>query len=383
MDSRLWNMIAFSAIYTIFGLLLYFAYKKFSKPTRKIQKIDIFIIAVLVIVSAIRLNTGSDFYSYYLRYNGITDSYASIFDVITKSNAPLFDAISYVMKSITRQPYAIFYITSALFYIPLIVFLRKNNDKPYNSLFIFIMSTYFMATNNILRHTMAMLILFYAYNGCLKKGKLVKYILFTLLASLCHTTVIIVAIILIVGKYVKGSKKKLLVSNIIGLMLYALHGVIFAIIPDIVGEKYSEYVNPEYSEMIKQSLAVIGYIIFYNIISYMLIKYSDKIRQVNKDIDTIIGAILIALPISWLAISAWPINRISMYVYFFTIQYVPMAMNYINAKQRHLLQAAYIAWSIFAIIMCGDNEYYHYDTQMNTEIRPMSPSFYVDNYVRV
>ena len=379
---RIGDMIKFGLLYAAFGLVLCLIYKKFNKANNKIQFIDIFIMAILVTVSAIRLNTGSDFYSYYLRYNGITESYNGIFDVVAHSGSVLFDSICYVIKATFSNAYGIFHVSAILFYIPLVVFLRKSSKKPYIGLFVFMFSIYYMITNNILRHSFAMLTLFYAYNAFLKKDKKVSYIIFALIASMFHATVLFAAIIIYLGKYIKINRKSLLISNAIGATLFMFHVTIFAILPNLIGDKYSVYIKPEYSQMLKQSLAVVGYVIFYNIITYILIKKRDIIKENFSDSDRLIGAMCMALPISWLAISAWPINRIAIYVYFFAIILVPIVIDNINVSKKRKLIALYMIWCIFAIITGGDNEYYGYDTYITSNNQPMQPSVYVENFVR-
>ena len=57
-------MIKYDMLYTAFSIVCIVLYIIFDKKTKKIQPIDIVMILILIIISGIRCNVGSDYYSY-------------------------------------------------------------------------------------------------------------------------------------------------------------------------------------------------------------------------------------------------------------------------------------------------------------------------------
>lgn len=361
------QMMAFNIIYMVFGLIICFIYRLFNKNTNKIQFIDILVIIILVLISSLRCNVGSDYYGYYLRYNGILNNYQNIFQIFNTSNSILFDIICFITMKLTHYKFAIFWVISCLIYIPLIIYLRKTNQKPYTALFIFIFSGFFLITNNIIRQTLAMALVFISYNFVSKK-KYFKFILLILLASMFHKTAIIAGILILISRKIKPSIRNLFIANVIGILLLLLFSPLVSLIDSFIPDKYLNYIIFNYGGMLKQTLSIVGYVIFYNVASLILITKSEKIKEVSFDYYKMISTIIIAIPISIIAIKCWPINRISLYLYTFIIILLPIIYNgkQILGKFKLLISLVVIIWFSFLNIFGGDNEYYSYDTYLNT-----------------
>lgn len=268
---------------------------------------------------------------------------------------------------LTHYKFAIFWVISCLIYIPLIIYLRKTNQKPYTALFIFIFSGFFLITNNIIRQTLAMALVFISYNFVSKK-KYFKFILLILLASMFHKTAIIAGILILISRKIKPSIRNLFIANVIGILLLLLFSPLVSLIDSFIPDKYLNYIIFNYGGMLKQTLSIVGYVIFYNVASLILITKSEKIKEVSFDYYKMISTIIIAIPISIIAIKCWPINRISLYLYTFIIILLPIIYNgkQILGKFKLLISLVVIIWFSFLNIFGGDNEYYSYDTYLNT-----------------
>ena len=371
------SMFEFAIMYLLFGVIVSAVYKMFNRENRKLQLIDAIICLVLVFVSAIRINTGSDFYSYYFRYNTIPETYNSAFEVFTNSRAPLFDVLCYFTNSLGFGQYGIFQLSSVLFYIPLIIFLRKHSDKPYAALSVLMFSSFFLITNNILKHTYAMFILFYAYNGYLRKGKNGKFILLSLLASLFHPTVLVASIILIVSKKIQPSYRKLVFFNMLGISILILLVLGMFFVKRIMGIEHIQYIDDNYAGMVKQTICVLGYVIFYNIICFYLIKHKKNLQKEIPDSSCLISALMIAVSFSIISMIAWPLNRFSIYIYFFAMQLVPTVFRNETRFNKVFLASLYCIWCVFAVITSGDNEYYNYDTYLDESKKVIRPRDYI------
>lgn len=364
---RIEQMVLFDMMYLAFGLIVCFLYRLFNKKTNKIQWIDFLIIFILVFVSSLRCNVGSDYYGYYLRYNGILSTYPSITHIFSTSTSILFDMICYFTIKMTNFRFAIFWVVSILIYLPLILYFRKTNRKPYIGLFIFIFAGFYLITNNIIRQSLAMVFVFIAYHF-LKNKKMVKYILFIFLACLFHPSAIFAGILILLSRKINPSFQSLLLMNMIGMIGFVLFTPVMQLLDQFIPNKYLNYIVFNYGGMMKQTLSVVGYVLFYNIMAFILINHRKKIKEENEEYYKMISMIILAIPISIVAIKCWPINRVAIYLYSFIIVLLPVIYNSkeILGKLKVLISVLIIIWFAFLNIFGGDNEYYDYNIYVNT-----------------
>ena len=251
-------MMKYDMLYTAFSIACIILYSILDKKTKKIQPIDIIMIIILIVISGIRCNVGSDYYSYYVAYNNWLINLDSIQDVIQSNSQFGLYVLGFILKSITDFPYALFWLVACIIYPCMIVYMRKTTEKPSVAFMCYTLLGFFAISNNILKQSMAMLIMIYAYN-CFVKNKKIKFILFTLLASIFHTTAIIVGVLIVLARKIKPTYKNLLIFiliGVIGLFAYNLVGNIVSHITLL--ERYQTYFinTTTYSSMIKETIGV-------------------------------------------------------------------------------------------------------------------------------
>jgi len=253
------QMIMYDMLYTAFSVIAIIAYIIFDKKTNKIQPIDIIMIIVLIIVSGIRCNVGSDYYTYYTAYNSWLVNLDSIYEVIHSNSQFGLYVLGFILKSITDFPYAIFWLVACIIYPCMIIYMRKKTQKPSIAFMSFMLLGFYAISNNILKQTMAMLIMIYAYE-CFIKNKKIKFVIATLLASTFHTTAIIVAVLMILARKIKPSYKNLLIFILIGVIGLFTYNVVGNIVSHIsLLERYQTYFinTTTYSSMIKETISVV------------------------------------------------------------------------------------------------------------------------------
>lgn len=130
------QMIIYDMIYLVFSIICIVLYTLFDKKTKKIQIIDIIIIAILVVISGIRCNCGSDYYSYYVAYNNWLGNVDSIQMIIEDNSQYGLYVLSFLLKSITDFPYAIFWMISVIVYPSMIIYMRKTTRKTKYSIYV-------------------------------------------------------------------------------------------------------------------------------------------------------------------------------------------------------------------------------------------------------
>ena len=130
------QMIIYDIIYLAFSILCIALYTIFDKKTKKIQPIDIIIILMLVIISGIRCNCGSDYYSYYIAYNNWLGNMDSIHMIIEDNSQYGLYVISYLLKTITYIPNAIICMIEVNIYQKMIIYMRKTTRKAKCSIYV-------------------------------------------------------------------------------------------------------------------------------------------------------------------------------------------------------------------------------------------------------
>ncbi len=245
-------------LYTAFSIACIALYIIFDKKTKKIQSIDIIMIAILIIISGIRCNVGSDYYTYYTAYNNWLVNVDNIQDVIQSNSQFGLYVLGFMLKSMTDFPYALFWLVACIIYPCMIIYMRKTTEKPSVAFMCFMLLGFFAISNNILKQSMAMLIMIYAYESFIKNKK-IKFVIATLLASTFHTTAIIVAILMVLTRKIKPSYKNLLVFILIGVIGLFAYNVVGNIVTHIsLLERYQTYFinTTTYSSMIKETIGV-------------------------------------------------------------------------------------------------------------------------------
>lgn len=362
----------------VFTVLVTIFYALFNSKTKKVQLIDIIIIILLVVLSAVRVNVGSDYYAYYLRYQNITDVFSSVGDVLFQSATPLFDVVIYILRYYTDFSYGIFWITSILIYPMLILIFRKTFERPYIPLMFFSLFGYYLMSINILKQFIAVTIIFILYINLVRnnfsKRSILNYCILCLVAFGFHKSAIVGGVILLLSSRITPTKLNLIRLNILGI-LFALTLLIVPsdIIRLISGDKGVIYILESVGSETRLTYSVVSYIIFYNIMSIIALKYRDVIK--GNLYKYSLSAVITFIPFSWMAIIGWPINRLSLYGYIFMI--IIFSFIYMNFKYRLnklLLTLFMILFFSITNLLNADNDYYQFSTYFNSI--PQSIQYY-------
>ncbi len=371
------QMISYDILYLSFSILCIVIYTIFDKKTKEIQPIDIIMIILLIIISGIRCNVGSDYYSYYVAYNNWLVNLDSIHDVIQSNSQFGLYALGFILKSITDFPYAIFWMIACIVYPCMIIYMRKKTEKPSIGFMCFTLLGFFAISNNILKQTMAMLIMIYAYE-CLAKNKKIKFVLVTLIAMIFHTTSILAAILMVISRRIKPSYKNLLMCILVGVVAFFTYNIIGNMIASIsILERFQNYFinTTTYSSMLKETIGTVGYALIYIAITVILISKQEEMKENNEEAYKRIPMLMIGIMISIFSINNWTINRIALYLYQFVITIMPalFSIKYTPKEKKFymfLIVILLVGACLFLTIFAAENQYYSYQTYFNTEPMP-------------
>ncbi|MDD5979928.1 MAG: EpsG family protein [bacterium] len=158
--------------YIISFLVSFFLYALYNKYNKKVFLIISFIIPCLI--GGLRYNVGTDFQDYYYMY--LTKNYADVG----------FKIISIISSHLTGFQSLIFiYNFLSLFFI--FLGLKNINKNSRSFAYLCYLFLHFTSNFNGIRQMLAVSIIFFAYKYINEKN-LKKYLIFVLLAGLCHTT---------------------------------------------------------------------------------------------------------------------------------------------------------------------------------------------------
>lgn len=200
-------------LYVMVALICYILLV-FSKKTDN-NKIKCFLIIcsflILFFVSAIRVNVGTDYKSYYNWFNEVP-SFSLRYENFG------FNNLIMIIKLFTNNPQWLFVTTS--FFILFFVYISviKEQSSYDISIFLFIALGYYFSTFNGVRQWMASSVFILAYHFA-KQKKIVIYILLVIFASLFHKTAILLLPFYIVFQLKINDKIKILLV-ILSLIIF-------------------------------------------------------------------------------------------------------------------------------------------------------------------
>ncbi|WP_105106706.1 EpsG family protein [Streptococcus suis] len=392
MLDRYLHMFSWGVLYATFSLCLVSLYRTLQnsetvlylsrnngKKKPLLHSSDAIIYLIMTIVSAIRLNTGSDFYNYYTYFDQILIRYNSFEEVFFQSQSGYF-ALSYIIKQITDYQYAIFAVIAVFSYAYLFYLIRSEVEDTTSALLTYMFLGYYAYSNNILKQYIAMNFVMATYLA-LSRRKYFKTILFAVGAMLFHYSSVLVLVILFFASRFKPTFNKYYLAIVGGLVvalnLNTLFAIFFKLIPSASG--YEIYVNWRRSDQIRLVLAVLGMAIMHGILIYYILKYKDKIKKQDERRYREIIFLIIGLAINILSIRQWIINRIAVYFYQFIILILPTMFSSLEVENKKRLKIVlYIImfiYMIFISIFLGENEYFSYNTIFSGD-QPISDVIY-------
>lgn len=350
--------LEFISLYSILLVVLLFVVnKKTGKFHYKITSLILFLIA------SFRVNVGSDYYNYYVKFAGIDSAYLGYFDILERSSDIGYDMLNYFLKTITDYRFAIFFLVSFLIYPETMKFIKKHSINPRDSLFIYFCFGFFLMSLNILKHSIALTFLFLMYTSLKEKNKL-KSLMYLFFAFLMHSTSLVIGLIIIISRKLKPSYSLLIYSIVIGLInLFFLKNIYYFIAKIFpIFNKYSNYFEDILFVDRSISFMILIMIVFVTFIACLCLKNQKLIREISNDRYYDISLIIIGICFSITSYVFWPFNRFALYLYSFLILLMPVLFTVVSNKKRLFLKGCSLIYCIAFILFYDENLYRQYDT---------------------
>lgn len=260
-------------------LCLLFHFLKIDKKKKDV--LYFLLIGYLFIISAIRYNVGQDYQHWIEVYNWIDNGIEAGGYVETG-----YKYLNIIIQSIPIfNVYWLFVLTSAIIIFGFGYFIKKNtkDDYLFLSLFLFIGTGVFFASLNLVRQYLSIVIVLYGLKYLYKK-EYIKYVVMIVIASLFHTSALIMIAFMIFYYFFKNNRynKVLIVLYIISLFFIVIdirqiiHYFSFLIPERWIWYLESDYLNSRnYSAMLKQLAP--------NLMFLFLLFNKNKIEESKKN----------------------------------------------------------------------------------------------------
>lgn len=398
---RIKYYISFTILYIVFSvtmIVLLGSRRRMTFGGYSLEKIDnrtkdVFFAFVMVLIAAIKMNFGSDYWSYSLIYNRALTDYTGVKDILIQRGffgSGLY-VISYLVKSFTSiigwgtpvEHNLIFIICSIISTWTIIVQIRKHSDNYQWSVAVYFLMGYFMIANNILKQQIAMMLLLFAYDALWGK-KYFKYFMLCLLACFFHTTAIFPTLLYPVVLKIKMDKRTVCAFSGICLAITVALPFIMHFLTKASFLGYTKYFEnfATYSGASVGKLYAIGSFVAYLII--FICTYKIKYTLPNNDYRTYSYLVLLSagLVINVLAFNFWLLIRVSLYFYQFVIFLIPNFISKISLSRKYVLyiKIALLLFSGFYVLYSWDNHYFAFHTIFNKEMVPAYLDYYISTY---
>lgn len=398
MISRIHYIVTFANIYILFCLLIL----KFANFRVKITFNGVYkekfnykvkeyaIIFIIIFIAAIKMNFGSDYWSYSVIYNKSLDLYSSVSDIISSRGGIIGSGlyvISFILKLFTQYLGWDSMLENNLIFIVVSIFstcivfrqIRKNSLNFEWSIAVYFFMGYFMIANNILKQQVAMALIMISYDYLIEK-KYVRYILICFLACLFHSTALIPSIVFpIIGLIKLNDKVIKIISGVcIGIMALLPYSIkFFSNITFLVDEKYIDNFT-SYSNSLVGRIYVIGSLVVYIYIFSVCYKNRGNILGKYDKSVSYLSLLAVGIFINFISINFWLAIRISLYFYQFVILALP---NFIEKAEiskvvKRNIKIILLLFCIFYVAFSWDNHYFGFHTIWSD----MQPA-YLPNYI--
>lgn len=334
--------MTFYLIFILLVLLLLVVSKLVKN--QKIKKITLFLSCFLLIaVSALRYNVGTDYNTYYKWYLETLGQYYKKEIMYIP-----FQAFMTFLGFFWKDPIMFFSVTSIIINVFMFKFIVDNQEDYLIAVLAYICLFFYFSTFNLVRQWIAVALCLYSIKY-IKNNNFWKYCLFNILAILTHYTAIIFFPVYFMTK-IKLSKSKPLIIVLCSFFLFKVLGIwsfMFKFIKVLFPFYYERYLLIDNSNVngIFYFLISAGIIIVYNIFYKKLKeKYGEKEFNIRQNLLTICSIFCLLSSVSQI------LNRLSLFFVPLLIIFIPDTLIVCKDKKQKVIFT--ICGIIFLILYC-------------------------------
>jgi hypothetical protein len=295
---------------------------------------DILAVAVMVTVSGLRYQVGTDFNLYYTLYNKLDPAHWQA----TLASSPQevgYTGLSLALRGISDSPYLIFWVASALTIIPVYVTIKKQSVDPTMSLLLYVLLAFFVAPFNLVRQGIAISLNFWAdsYLDHNKKA----YLVINAVAASFHASVLLVVVIQFIARRCQSSVRLLtavVIASMVAVLLYTRIGV-FAVWLNTLNPRYDGYIVAQQGAGIGSYLIIAARL---GLLLYVLTLARRSVR--DQSIRRHTNYVIVGLFFLFLGTQSVVISRMELYFGMFLVLLIP---NTLGARRAWLDKIVIVA----------------------------------------
>lgn len=361
-------VLFYTVLIGIYVLIYWFVYRKkgyFSLISKTL------LCGIVVVISGIRCNFGSDFYSYYRQYNYISDqilAFGGVQRFIENNIQVGYPYLMHIVRKINSSPYVIFWACSIIIYPLMFHWIDKKTTNKTYSVALFFLLGIFDITNNILKQSIALCILLYAFDYLIE-NKYLHFIVLSVFAVLFHVSALAIIITMVISHFVNLEKRHIILLGILSSVLIVGYTLILTRIISTIPilERYTKYLEGrEFT-----SAFVITSILYTALFAYLGWRFSESDLLSSKDKKRV-NLIIISIVFTMLSLRYIVIIRISymallqIAILLPQIDNVGLQLNNYKLRISKYMTIVIIFFMITAL-SAGNNRYYSYSTYFSSE----------------
>ena len=352
--------IALFFVTLIFGIVL--TGKNPSKPKKIIYLTFSFVLMFLV--SFFRYGVGNDYFSYIRLFDQIRQTeWSGIFSLGIE---PAFAVLTKAITSVVSDHVILHGIFSVLILTPAAVAIYRYSDKVWVSVSVYLCLTFFYTSMSFIRQSLAASLLILAYgfikernidfsllkgenksvSRFIKESKIIPVMIFAVAAALFHYTAAVFIPIYLLS-FIKPSKKYVIIfsSVSVGTLITCLIlkaaganplNLVAKLATAVTGKNYESYIDSTWFET---GFGVQYLIMPLALLALVMISYFIGWKE-KKEADVLLHFTLMNASIWSFITYAFVVERLSMFIFIFTVFAVPSVLGYFEEKAEEAAQKA-------------------------------------------
>ncbi|WP_338587934.1 EpsG family protein [Clostridium baratii] len=244
--------------------------------TKKINFFDYVLLLFLILVCGLRENVGTDYNLYKFYYSNINQN--SRFELGFKDMIIFSNNLGLSYNTFLLIVSA---ITMCLFYF----LIKKYSRKPASSIFYFVVLGYYAYSFNIIRQMLAISISLFGIKY-IKEKKFIRYLVVILIASIFHSTALIMIPVYFLLKLKNNIKNNVIIIFLCGIMPFLYTKIFTFIVTNF--KQYNSYATINDFTFTKPGSGtyVIGFINFILFLIFLINK--NKLKRIDEMNDNYI-----------------------------------------------------------------------------------------------
>jgi hypothetical protein len=306
-----------------------------TAPAKRSTLAYVAVAAILVAFAGFRYATGSDYFLYLSLYQALDTT--SLGDALATSPQGVgFAALMFALKKATTFPYVIFWVSSALTVVPILLAIKRKSVDPVFALFLYFFFGLYAVSFNAVRQSIAVSFLLLAdtYRGESK----VKYVTLSALAILIHSSAVVLVAIQLFAHFWKPTKVSVIALFVVTVPLS------YVLVQSGALQVLASALNSRYETYLQQADGAGVGTVLRLLVVLALIFLALSLPRV-KDADRYIVFVCFSAIFLYLGFFTWVAARLDLYFSSFFVLLIPNQL----AQWRHGMVTKWIL-SLFLLV---------------------------------